>query len=106
MLSKMKRDQSASAFGTLHASPSMLSIVSRSPSIVIKDKASRVLLTDKHCPLAGLTSNMLVNKHVATLDRINTSAVESFGTGWLSKHKRKLGELTNEGKLKQTNDHH
>jgi len=58
------------------------------------------MLTDKHTPLATFESNSLINKHNMALDLITNSPVGNFGEFFLSKHKRKLGELTNEGKLK------
>ena len=64
------------------------------------------MLTNKHCPLASHVTNTLVSKHTQALEKIASSAMSGFGEGWLSRHKRKLGELTNEGKLRQTNDHH
>ena len=48
---------------------------------------------------------MMVAKHQNRLNKIMGINMD-FGLNALSTHKRKLGELTNEDKLKQTNRHH
>jgi len=48
---------------------------------------------------------MMVAKHQNRLNKIMGINMD-FGVNVLSTHKRKLGELTNEDKLKQTNRHH
>lgn len=55
LLGSMKRDQSITAFRSLNTSPSQATLNSTSISTIITEKRKKILLVDKHNPLAALS---------------------------------------------------